>query len=243
MISRILFSISIFFFSFNSLAIAQSDLKTGEFILKATPSQLLGAEAANYKSIIKEDAIITWEIYVPKNYDANRPSGVMVYAGAPQNVRAPTGWFSVLEDNNIIWVAARKSGNGSSIHQRELLAMMSVPLIKNIYNIDQNRIYITGEGRIAGVVAMDYPKVFKGAILSGKLIWSDHAENKVDGIKDNRFVFVTAEKSAFPQGTRLAYNKFRNANIKNVKLMFIANGHSYSRPKFAQSIEYLDNVR
>lgn len=222
-----------------SASFAQSP-KTGEFILEATPAEVLGNQAATYEKFIGQNDVISWEIYVPDSYDASKPAGIMVFAGAPRPVRAPNGWLSVMDDKNLIWVAARKSDNGSSIHQRELLAMMSIPLVEKDYAIDKDRIYITGEGRTAGRVVMNYPDMFKGAVFMGNRIWEDNAQEKAKNITENRFVFVTRETSAFPKGTRYAYNKYKKAGVANSKIMLIQGKHRYNRPKFAESIDYLD---
>lgn len=240
MILRIFYILCLFFVGFSTITNAQSDVKVGEFNLRATPADVLGSAADQYNSYIKTDAVITWEVYVPENYDATNPPGIMVLAGAPQNVHQPAGWYSVMRDKNLIWVAARKSGNAASIHQRELLALMSVPLIEKHYKTNPERVYITGEGRIASVAAMDNPEIFKGAILSGGLIWSDNAKDKIDGVKDNRFVFVTKERGNVPKGTRIAYNYYKKAGVENVKLIYIPKGHRYGRSKFAKSVDYLD---
>lgn len=231
------FFISLLFFT--SISFAQSQ-ETGEFVLKATTAEVLGNDAAKYENYISQNDALSWEVYVPENYDASKPAGIMVFAGAPRDVRAPNGWMSVMKDKNLIWVAARKSGNGSSVHQRELLAMMSIPLIEENYAVDKSRIYVTGEGRTAGRVVMDYPEMFKGAVFMGSRIWEDDAQEKVKNIKDNRFVFVTREKSAFPKGTRYAYNKYKTAGVANSKIVLIQGKHRYNRPKFAKSIDYLD---
>ncbi|MDG1707311.1 MAG: hypothetical protein P8H03_01045 [Emcibacteraceae bacterium] len=222
-----------------SIANAQSQ-KTGEFILKATPTEVLGAEANNFQENIGIDESITWEVYVPDNYNAQNPSGVMVYAGAPNIVRAPAGWMSVMKDKNLIWIAARKSGNGASIHQKELLAMMSVPMIEQHYQINKDRIYITGDGRTASRTALQYPDMFDGGILMGKNLWEDDAENKVQGALNNRYVFVSRESSPIAKGSRYAYNKFKKAGVENIDFIHIKGKQRYSRPKFAKSIDYLD---
>lgn len=224
---------------FSNLVYAQTP-KTGEFVLSTTTSEILGARAAQFNANIGEHEQLEWEVYVPENYDATKPPGIMVFAGAPLIVREPVGWLSVMKDKNLIWVAARKSENGSSIHQKELLAMLSVPLIQKDYNIDNKRIYITGEGRTAARTALDYPDIFTGAIFIGDRLWEDDAETKIKNVLDKRFVFVTREASAFPKGNRYGYNKFRNAGVSNTQIVHIKGKHRYNRPKFASSVDYLD---
>lgn len=225
-----------------SLSYAQSSYKTGEMIISSSPDEIIGEEAASFNSIVPKDDIIEWEVYVPENYDPDNPPGLMVYAGAPQNVKAPFGWISVMEDKNMIWVAARKSGNGSSLMQKELLALLSVPLIEKDYKTDTERVYITGEGRIASVVTMDNPDVFKGAILTGSNIWSKNPETKINAILDKRFVFVSGEQggAGVVRSARHSYYKFRDAGVKNLKLLTIPYTRRYDRRKFSEAIDYLD---
>lgn len=225
-----------------SLSYAQSIVKTGEMIISTSTGELLGADASSYNSIIPQSDQLEWEVYVPENYNPENPPGIMVYAGSPQDVRPPGSWMSVMEDKNLIWVAARKSGNGSSFMQKELVALLSVPLIEKDYKIDADRVYITGEGRIASVVTMDNPDIFKGAILSGTSIWSKNPESKINAILDKRFVFVTSQQggAGAVRTTRHSYYKFKDAGVKNLKLITVYGRHRYDRRKFSQSIDYLD---
>ncbi|MCC3860223.1 hypothetical protein [Pseudemcibacter aquimaris] len=220
-------------------AFAQTS-KTGEFIITSTPAEILGQDAAQYNDYIATDDNISWEIYVPENYDASNPAGVMVYAGAPNDVRPPVGWLSAMKDSNLIWVAARRSGNGSSIHQKKLLAMLSVPMIQKEYNIDDSRIYISGEGRTASRTALEYPEMFNGAILLGGKLWEDNADEKLKKALKNRYVFVTRERHIVPQGNRYAYNKFKAAGVENIQLHFLRGRQRFDRRDLLNSIEYLD---
>jgi len=164
----------------------------------------------------------------------------MVYAGSPNFVRPPAGWLSVMKDKNLIWAASTRSDNASSIFQKSLLAMASVPLIQKDYNIDKTRIYITGEGRSASRTALDHPELFTGAILMGKRLWEDNAREKIKRSMDNGFVFVTRERNAFPQVTREAYYRFKSAGVDKLQLFFIQGARRYNRLRFSESIDFLD---
>lgn len=222
-----------------NITTAQSQ-ETGEFIIKATPAEVLGADASSFQANIGSNEIISWEVYVPENYNASNPPGIMVYAGAPLDVRAPSSWMSVMKDKNLIWVAARKSANGSSIHQKKLLAMMSVPLIEKRYQINKERIYITGEGRTASRTALEYADMFDGAIFMGNNLWEDNADSKIKNALNNHYVFVSRESSAIPKGSKYAYNKFKKAGVTNIDFLYINGKQRFNRPKFAKSIDYLD---
>lgn len=213
----------------------------GEFNINATPFEVLGTDASKYNNYIESNTNITWEIYVPENYDPSIPAGVLVFAGAPTDVRPPVNWFSVLKDKNIIWVAARASRRAASIHQRTLLAMMSVPLIEQRYAIDKNRVYITGEARSTSRAALDYPEIFKGAIFMGLRLWEDNAEEKIKDALNNKYIFVSRDASpSTPRSTRTAYNKFKKAGAKNIEFMHIRGQQRYNRQRFARSIDFLD---
>lgn len=228
------------FLSFILTATIANAQQTGMYFKSATLKEILGNEANKFHQYIGEDEFLTWDIYVPEDYDASKPAGVMVYAGSPNFIRPPGGWLSVIKDKNLIWVSSRRSGNASSIFQKTLLAMASVPLIEKEYNIDSSRIYITGEGRTASRAALNYPGMFTGAILMGNRIWEDNAEEKIKNSMKNSFVFVTRERNAFPRGAREAYYKFKSAGIEKLKLFFIQGIHRYDRPRFAESIDFLD---
>lgn len=214
--------------------------ETGEFSKTATLKEILGSDAENYSQYIGEEEALNWDIYVPENYDPSKPSGIMVYAGSPNFVRPPAGWLSVMKDKNLIWAASTRSDNASSIFQKTLLAMASVPLIAKNYNIDKTRIYITGEGRSASRAALDYPELFTGAILIGNRLWEDNAKEKIKHSMNNGFVFVTRERNAFPRGTREAYYRFKSAGVNKLKLFFIQGIRRYNRLRFSESIDFLD---
>lgn len=213
----------------------------GQFEIVSNSQEIFGDELSSlYNEIIAKDENIALEIQVPENYNSENPPGIMVYAGSPNFVRPPAGWLSVMKDKNLIWAASTRSDNASSIFQKTLLAMASVPLIQKDYNIDKTRIYITGEGRSASRTALDHPELFTGAILMGKRLWEDNAREKIKRSMDNGFVFVTRERNAFPQGTREAYYRFKSAGVDKLQLFFIQGARRYNRLRFSESIDFLD---
>jgi len=230
---------AIFLMIFLTATIANAQ-QTGMYLKSATLKEILGNEATKYQQYIGVDEFLTWDIYVPEDYDDSKPAGVMVYAGSPNFIRPPIGWLSVIKDKNLIWVSSRRSGNASSIYQKTLLAMASVPLIEKEYNIDSSRIYITGEGQTASRAALKYPEKFKGAIFIGNRLWEDNAEEKIKKALNNAFVFVTREVNVFPRGNRFGHRKFKTAGVKKLKLYFVRGSLRYDRLRFAESIEFLD---
>lgn len=224
-----------------------SALKTGSYEATATANALLGKELANkYSHLIDLDLDVTWEIDVPEDYDPKNPPGVMVYV-SPQNiVNLPTGWLDVTEEKNLIFVAARMSGNNEPVSRRIVMALLALPLIQASYTINTERIFISGfsgGGRIASMVSTSFPHIFKGALYNcGANFWQDVDAQQMEDIQNNRFVFLTGTNDFNLVDTKKVYSKYKKAGVTNSKLMIIPRmGHSNPRRnKFAQAIDYLD---
>ncbi|MCC3860224.1 hypothetical protein [Pseudemcibacter aquimaris] len=223
--------------------------KTGEYILTSTPEEVLGHDAEQFKNIIDANANLSWEVYVPKRYNPDKPAGIMVFAGAPNDVRPPRGWYSSIEDKNLIWIAPRRSGNGSTIQQKTMLAMMAVLQITKRYSINPDRIYISGEPRIASRAALNYPNIFKGAIFSSlnygdNNVWDENADEKIQNALDNKFVFVSSSKTRIPQTIGYAYHKFVEAGVRKVEFLLLnSQGRivvRFDRRRILKAINMLD---
>jgi poly(3-hydroxybutyrate) depolymerase len=118
---------------------------TGAFRITETLAGIAGEDAVQkIAAVIAPDEPITWEIYVPEHYDAEQPPGLMVYISPTPSGEMPRGWDRVMNDHNLIWVAANKSGNSEIVARRAILAQISPMLIGRDYSIDRERVYITG---------------------------------------------------------------------------------------------------
>lgn len=243
--------ISLFFIFIFSSATAQEIKETpqvGDYEISLTTLDLLGQEmATSLESTLKSDQEVTWEIQVPKNYDPQNPPGILVYVSPGNQIKIPSGWMKVVEENNLIWVAATMSGNKIPPPIRILKSVLALPLVQKDYKINNERVYISGlsgGGRIASIVAMEYPHLFKGAIYnSGVNFWDNHTPPRLDLIKQNRYVFITGTEDFNLQDTKSVRSKYRKAGVKNTKLMIIQRmGHQNPKSrKLAQAIKYLDN--
>ena len=246
MIIRLLATLCIIFIVITSPVYAQ-DIKTGSYIMQSSANEILGDDlAASYASLIDLDLNITWEIDVPEDYDPANPPGIMVYI-SPQNIiKLPAGWLSVTREKNMIFIAARMSGNKEPVNQRIVMAILSLPLIQSSYKVDTDRIYVSGfsgGGRIASMVATNFPHIFNGALYNcGVNFWHQISPEQRELIKNNRYVFLTGSNDFNLQDTKKIYSKYKNADVKNIKLMVIAR-MSHSNPKrnkFSQALDFLD---
>jgi predicted peptidase len=174
---RRLFCLCLFFGP--CLALAQAAAPSGAFRITDTLAGIAGGDTAQkIAAVIAPDEQITWEVYVPEHYDAERPHGLMVYISPTQSGEMPRGWDRVMNDYNLIWVAANKSGNSEIVARRAILAQVAPILIRRDYSIDRERVYITGlsgGGKMASMVASEHANVFKGAIFNCGVEFWDRA--------------------------------------------------------------------
>ncbi len=221
--------------------------KTGEFQLISTMAEVAGAEAAGVTAaVVPPDKPITWEVYVPDNYRPEIPTGLMVYISPMPSGKIPPRWKSVMGKRNMIWIAARHSGNRVLVVRRGIYALVAPALAGKYYTIDPDRIYLSGlsgGGRVASKLATDYPQVFKGAIYnSGADFWDEGTSKPLDLIKQNHYVFITGTKDFALRPTKKAHQQYLRAGVENSKLMIIR-GMPHKNPTgidFNTAIEYLD---
>lgn len=233
------------------LAVALVDAaepRSGGFSLKRTLAEVVGEDTArNAERIIAPDEPITWEVFVPEGYDPDRPAGLMVYISPTRSGKIPRGWKDVMERRNMIWVAANKSGNRVLVPRRVVYAIVAPTLIRADYNIDPERIYLSGlsgGGKMASMVATDHAHLFKGAIYNcGVDFWDKHPPKRYEQIKQNHYVFVTGTLDQALEPTKKVFGQYRDAGIENSLLMVIPemthkNPNSYD---FDEAIGYLDS--
>jgi predicted esterase len=107
----------------------------------------------------------SFQLIVPQTYRENRPHGLIVWISASDNGSIPGSFQRHLSDLHFIAVGANRSGNNRSVYSRKLLALDAVHNLKRFYNIDADRVIISGNsggGRTAAEVAVAYPDVFTG---------------------------------------------------------------------------------
>jgi prolyl oligopeptidase family protein len=222
-------------------------VRTGEFQLTLTLAEVVGADSArNAEKIIPPDEPITWEIYVPANYRPDRPAGLMVYISPTPSGEIPRSWKSVMDHRNMIWIAARHSGNRALVSRRVVYAIVAPTLAGKRYKIDRERIYLSGlsgGGKMASMVAIDHAQLFKGAVYNcGVNFWDKHPPRRFELVKQNHYVFITGTLDQALEPTRKAYKQYRKAGVENSKLMVIRD-MTHRNPSsfdFDEALQYLD---
>ena len=202
------------------------ELRKGIFQTSATITELISElstqEQKSYESIIAADELIEWEIYVPTNYQPNKKPGLMVYISPSRTGKIPERWISLMDKHNLIWVSANRSGNNIDPRKRLIMAVLATTFIYKKYPVDLNRVYVSGlsgGGRMASIVASQFPHLFKGAIYNcGVNFWKNISVEKIDAIKQNRFVFVTGRNDFNLEDTNpnISYNRYITALFPNI---------------------------
>ena len=109
-------------------------------------------------------------VYVP----ADRPAhgyALLVFVPPWELATVPREWIPVLDRQGFIFVTAADSGNSANIFdRREPLALLAAHNIMQRYSVDPQRVYVggfSGGARVALRLALGYPDLFRGALLTG----------------------------------------------------------------------------
>ena len=203
-----------------------------------------------------------FEILVPEDYDAMQPHGLFIWISAGKKPAIPAEWEPVLAENRLIFVGARNAGNSRNIFDRIRLAIDANHGLRQKYNIDGRRVYLSGfsgGARVASMAGVAWAEMFSGTVcFMGVNFYTDiEAEDgKVYGLnyipdetllglakKHCRYVLVTGEKDFNRPNTRGAFeNGFQKAGFEHVKLIDIPKqGHKPPAAEgLQQAIEFLD---
>lgn len=222
----------------------------GEVSLSATAHELLGDNAADlFGSALDPEEIIEWELYVPRNYDAGLPAGLLVFISPTDSGRMPRRYQPVLDEENLIWIGANHSGNRVRVARRISLALLATAIADRDYGIDASRVYVSGfsgGGRTASALAPEYAQIFTGAIyICGVNFWDGHKPKKLEEVRNNRYVFLTGGKDFNRAETRRVHRAYRQAGVENVLFLEVAGmDHRMPPPEhLAEAITFLNRGR
>lgn len=228
------------------IAAEPHSLRTGSFTITLSPGKLLGEAAQKVASVIPVDEPISWEVYIPESYGAESPAGIVVYVSPSQSGRPPRGWTSVMDEHNLIWIGANKSGNRVLVSRRVMKAILALNAIQQEYVLDETRIYVagfSGGGKTASMIATDYADTFDGGFfVCGVEFWNVDEPQHFKAIQSNRYVFLTGERDHALEPTKRVYRKYRDAGVPHIQLVIVDDmGHDNPpRREISRAIEFLD---
>lgn len=218
------------------------------FMITSSISALFDEEAAQkYSKIQSLNKSISWQVYLPNNYSSDNPPGLLVYISPSNSGQIPQDWRAIMDEFNLIWIGANSSGNNVPTLKRLTYALLAPRILaKQGYTTMANRVYLSGfsgGGRVASLLASDYPHIFKGAIYnSGANKWLNMTPEKLELMQNNRYVFIAGRSDFNLDDTKRVYRFYKKAGLKNLKLK-VVNRMGHENPNFKNyraAIEYID---
>jgi hypothetical protein len=109
----------------------------------------------------------SFEVYVPGDYTGDKAYGLLVFVNPHPSGRPPQQYLAALDKHHLICVGPNSVGNNRFTTIRMGLPVDAAVHVRERYNIDPQRVYvsgISGGGRIASMLGVGYPDVFRGGI-------------------------------------------------------------------------------
>jgi predicted esterase len=222
--------------------------QVGSFTVTTSPMAILGEDGAeNFAAIVSADEEIEWEFTVPENYDPQNPPGLLVYISPSNSGYIPRGWGRLTTSKNLIWVAANNSGNQVQVARRLTYALLAVGLAGDRYEIDGERIYLSGfsgGARVSGLLAASYPGVFRGAIyIGGAEIWGpEEKPPNLTAMQNNRYAFLVGSEDGNRRSAVNVRDRYTEAGHTHTLLKIIRQmGHVLPEARhMIVALDYLD---
>ncbi len=171
----------------------------------------------------------TFDIYVPATYDGSEPYGLITYISSTNDGGIKPEWIPVLESHKLIWVAGDNIGNSQQIDVRMGTGWAAVYRMKELFNIDTNRIYSSGQSggaRMAQTLAYIYPEWISGTVpICGASYPTEVAQDYETQDPDSHYeVIIDLYQSeidyikGFGQrfGIMTSFNDYREGDIMNI---------------------------
>jgi pimeloyl-ACP methyl ester carboxylesterase len=145
-----------------------------------------------------------FDIYIPAGAPPPEGYGLLVFIAPWNDPARPRTWHETLDRHRLIFVAAQKSGNNHHTLDRRLpLAILAYENVHARYPIDDKRVYVMGHSggsRVAEIVALAYPDLFRGAIFNAGADPIDGSEGMykppvalLRAFQRSRLVYITGD--------------------------------------------------
>ena len=234
-------------FSFVVLGFASGFAEDAEYPtrLSGTSEELLSADdAAHFADALAVDKTVKWKVYVPETYDPTVPAGLLVYMSPSNSGRIPSSWKRVIEAQNLIYIAADKSGNEINPTRRMLHALMARIKADETFELDPARMYISGfsgGGRMASTVMALFPQVFTGGLYICGVEYGAVGEPS-EAFLARRHVLLTGHRDFNREETKQRFNAMQADGATALYLIDIPNfEHELPRARhLTEAIAFLD---
>lgn len=206
-----------------------------------------------------------YEVIVPKSYKKEVAHGLFIWISPNDKCGLPADWEKVLADRKLIFIGALRSGNTRETMARMQLAITANDQMRELYNIDPARVYVSGHSggsRVASMLAVAYADMFSGAVCfmgvnfffptQGKdgtmyeARYIPHPEIAMQAQKESRFVLVTGDKDFNRDNTQAIYDQGFKANEFNHVKLFDIPGQGHNAPAkewLEKALDFVDQGR
>lgn len=207
----------------------------------------------------------SYEVYVPFSYNTETQYGLLVFISPGDSGKIPGDWQPLMDKHRLIWVGANKTGNDTNVYTFRIpLALDAVHNMLKLYNIDLDRVYVTGTsggGRVASMAAMHYSDIFTGGIfIIGVNFWervfvpnqkgkywqasmtSPQPQFLSLASTSGRYVLLTGDFDSNRDQTQACYDRGYKKYLKNVLYIQVPKmGHEKPPAEwFEKALDFLD---
>lgn len=193
--------------------------------MTVTPVDLFGEEIPVYvREALRSDARVTFDVRLPEGYQPSRPAALLVFIPARPKAQLPGDWRKVLDDQYVIFVSARSSGNTVGNGKRISYALMARVLAEQHWALNEDRVFVSGfsgGGRVASLLTAQFPKAYEGAIFFSGVDFIEEAPELYGPLRHHHFVFLAGEFDFNREGTEHARAQYEAAGISHTKLIIV----------------------
>jgi len=150
--------------TFGSYPVTVTDPKTSQIHNAGDPIVFQEKWSGNISYGIDLDTT-TYTIYVPPGYEHSEPYGIVLFYSSNGGASPESKLVPVLDERKLIHISANGNGNGTATSTRIGRGLMGFLRAMELFNIDTNRIYITGNSggsRAGHALTFYHPELFRG---------------------------------------------------------------------------------
>ena len=137
-----------------------------------------------------------FQLIVPATYQHTEKWGVFIWISPGDTAAIPADWEPVLAARKLLFVGALKSGNPRNIFDRVRLAVAANLAMRERFNVDGRRVYVSGHSGGGRVATVPWPALAEQLDSPGELaILAARAEGN-----GNHQVSLQIGKTAFSRG-------------------------------------------
>jgi len=198
-------------------------------------------QVAALAKTLPADREVTFRVRAPSGAAA---IGVLVYISPTDSGELPESWTRVLDEKQLLWIAADDYGNSKLAAERTLVALMAVKLSERLRPPESQRTWVagfSGGGRVASRCISLFAPYFDGALFLGGADFVKAPEPAATLMKSRRMVFLTGRYDFNRREMKSVSAKYRDAGVSGLLLIDdSALGHQLPTPDLlARALEFL----